>query len=689
VKGAYWDYEVIKSLENDWKIPVWTKKAESDAQYERCTEALIDQYPNVISAFGSHNVRNLAYAMAYAEEKRLPKNAFEIQMLYGMADPFKKAVIEMGYRLREYVPVGEILPGMAYLVRRLLENTSNEGFLRQKFVGNVDQDKLLEDPRVKVAQLQPSDDRILGQRAKGYFQGEAPVDFSLVENRKRLEEALQLVKKSFPIEAPCILNGKKITGLSGTEVTSPNNRSLRVGKFTESTLKEADQAAENAVRAFQTWKRVPAEERIALVRELALKLRAQQYELMALMMHECSKTAKEADGDVAEAIDFCEYYAREMERLAKPQAMSSLPGESNDYLYRARGPALVIAPWNFPLAILCGMTVAPLLAGNTVIMKPAEQSPAIAYRLYQLLRESGFPEDVIQFLPGRGEIVGAALVKDPRVHIINFTGSRAVGLQILQEASIVRPGQKHIKKVVCELGGKNALIVDEDADLDEAVLSSLRSAFSFQGQKCSALSRVIVIGTAYDRFRDRIREALASIKVGDSTLFDTKIAAVIDEESQKRLQAVIEKNRPKILAQLPIPSELAASGNFVPPTIFEESDSNSELGQQEFFGPLLTLFKAETLDRAIEILNGVDYALTGGMISRSPKNIEKLRREAEVGNLYINRGITGSLVGRQPFGGYKLSGVGAKAGGPDYLLNFLEPVTQTENLMRRGFSPEL
>jgi RHH-type transcriptional regulator, proline utilization regulon repressor / proline dehydrogenase / delta 1-pyrroline-5-carboxylate dehydrogenase len=285
VKGAYWDYEVIKSLENDWKIPVWTKKAESDAQYERCTEALIDQYPNVISAFGSHNVRNLAYAMAYAEEKRLPKNAFEIQMLYGMADPFKKAVIEMGYRLREYVPVGEILPGMAYLVRRLLENTSNEGFLRQKFVGNVDQDKLLEDPRVKVAQLQPSDDRILGQRAKGYFQGEAPVDFSLVENRKRLEEALQLVKKSFPIEAPCILNGKKITGLSGTEVTSPNNRSLRVGKFTESTLKEADQAAENAVRAFQTWKRVPAEERIALVRELALKLRAQQYELMAIMMH--------------------------------------------------------------------------------------------------------------------------------------------------------------------------------------------------------------------------------------------------------------------------------------------------------------------------------------------------------------------------------------------------------------------
>ncbi len=690
VKGAYWDFEVIKALENDWPIPVWTKKAESDAHYERCTEALINSYPLVISAFGSHNIRNLAYAMAYAAERALPKNAFEIQMLFGMADPFKKAVIEMGYRLREYVPVGEILPGMAYLVRRLLENTSNEGFLRQKFVGNVDQEKLLEDPREKVERLRIEDGtQSLSAKAQGFFQGEPPLDFVYAENRDRLREALKSVQAKFPLEAPCIIDGEKASIKAFTEVSSPNDHSLKVARFAESTLSEADAAAAAAHRAFPVWRKVSVTKRIALVRDLAARMRSERYELMALMMHECSKTAREADGDVAEAIDFCEFYAGEMERLQKPRPMSALPGESNEYIYRARGPALVIAPWNFPLAILCGMSVAPLLAGNPVIMKPAEQASGIAYRLYQLMREVGFPEDAVQFLPGRGEIVGAALVKDPRIHIINFTGSRSVGLQILQEAAILRPGQKHIKKVVCELGGKNALIVDEDADLDEAVLSTLRSAFGFQGQKCSAASRVIVVGTAYQRFRERITEALAAIKVGNSTAFDTKVAAVIDQESKDRLLGVIERHREKIIAQLSVSQDLANRGHFVGPTIFEEKDLQSELAQQEFFGPLLTLFHAASLDQAIEILNGVDYALTGGLISRSPQNIARIREEAEVGNLYINRSITGSLVGRQPFGGYRLSGVGAKAGGPDYMLNFLEPVTQTENLMRRGFSPEL
>jgi RHH-type proline utilization regulon transcriptional repressor/proline dehydrogenase/delta 1-pyrroline-5-carboxylate dehydrogenase len=690
VKGAYWDYEVIKALDNDWPVPVWTRKAESDAQYERCTELLLNHYPQVISAFASHNVRNLGFAMAYAEEKKVPKNAFEIQMLFGMADPFKKAIVDMGYRLRQYVPVGEILPGMAYLVRRLLENTSNEGFLRQKFVGNVDQEKLLADPREKVEFLRHQEgEKQIGQKVKGFFQGEPPLDFAKADNRTRLENALQAIRKTLPIAVPCVLNGKATANLAVKDVFSPNDTSLKVATYPETGAVQADEAAAQAVAAFGKIKNTSVETRIGWARALADKMRHHHFDLMALMMHECSKTAREADGDVAEAIDFCEYYAREMERLAKPLAMSALPGESNEYLYRPRGPALVIAPWNFPLAILCGMTVAPLLAGNPVIMKPAEQSGAIAFRLYEFMREAGIPAEFIQFLPGPGEVVGAALVRDPRIHIINFTGSRNVGLEILKEAAVVRPGQKHLKKVVCELGGKNALIVDEDADLDEAVLSTLRSAFGFQGQKCSAASRVIVIGTAYERFRNRIKEALAAMKIGRSTEFDTRIAAVIDRESCDRLQAVIDRNRSKVLAQLEVPAELKAQGYYVPATVFEESDPQSELGQVEFFGPLLTLLRAENLDQALQILNGVDYALTGGMISRSPENIRILREKAEVGNLYINRSITGSLVGRQPFGGFKLSGVGAKAGGPDYLLNFLEPMTHTENLLRRGFSPEL
>jgi RHH-type proline utilization regulon transcriptional repressor/proline dehydrogenase/delta 1-pyrroline-5-carboxylate dehydrogenase len=349
----------------------------------------------------------------------------------------------------------------------------------------------------------------------------------------------------------------------------------------------------------------------------------------------------------------------------------------------------VIAPWNFPLAILCGMTVAPLLAGNPVIMKPAEQASGIAKVLYDMMLEVGFPRDVVQFLPGRGEDVGAHLVSHADIHIINFTGSRTVGLKILEEASRVRPGQRHIKKVVAEMGGKNSMIVDDDADMDEAVLASLRAAFHFQGQKCSALSRLIVLESNYERFRDRLVQALKSMTLGSVLDPATRVGAVIDREAQERLLKTIERNKSKIIAQVEVSASLMEKGNYVPATLFEDNDFASELSQQEHFGPLLAIYRVKSLDEAIERLNDTDYALTGGIFSRSPKNIRQFIEQAEVGNAYINRGVTGSIVSRQPFGGFKLSGVGAKAGGPDYLLQFLEPRTFTENLMRRGFTPEL
>lgn len=707
VKGAYWDYEVIKAKENDWPIPVFTNKADSDACFETCTEIMLRAHPHVLTALGSHNVRNLAYGMALAESLNIPQSALEIQMLYGMADPFKEAVSKMGYRLREYVPVGEMLPGMAYLVRRLLENTSNEGFLRAKYVDQAQQLALLRRPSDIVAeraakiaaevegggdsQYLPEDhEQKQKQKTKALFANQPPLDFAIAEHRSTLTRALQEVKQKYPLRAYPFVNGRRREEFSWGTHVSPNDATLTVSEYALSDSSLADEAAEVASAAMKKWSReFSASTRISLVRELAAKMRERRFELMAIMMDEVSKTGPEADGDVCEAIDFCEFYAQEMERFSKVQERAFLPGESNEYFYEGKGPALVIAPWNFPLAILCGMTVAPLLAGNTVIMKPAEQSSGIASVLYDMIREVGFPHDVVQFLPGKGEVVGAQLVKHPKIQIVNFTGSRDVGLKILQEAYTPRPGQQHIKKVVAELGGKNAQYIDDDADMDEAVLGVLKAAFHFQGQKCSALSRVLVHEANFDVFVDRLKEGLLSMNVGQPSDFANKVCAVIDRETQKRLLQVIEENSAKVFAQAEVSESMIESGNFVPPTLFVDEDYSSALSQTEHFGPLLVVHKVKDMDEALSILNDTDYALTGGIYSRSPRNIERFKKEAQVGNLYVNRGVTGSIVSRQPFGGFKMSGVGAKAGGPDYLLQFMNPRTQTENLMRRGFTPEL
>lgn len=690
VKGAYWDFEVVQCQQKGWPLPVFTKKAESDANYERCTEFLLDSYPKLLSAFGSHNVRSLSFAMAYAESKGLPKNAFEVQMLYGMAEPFKKAVTSMGYRVREYAPVGDMLPGMAYLVRRLLENTSNEGFLRAKFVSNADAAILLQDPREKIAAAAPAKGASSEtQTMETSFVNEALRDFSRPENRAWINPSLQALRARFPLTVPAVVEGRKVEGLAQLESRNPSDKSEVVALFARAGAAEAEAAFAACSKAMKTWALKPAAERAAVIRRAGEILRARKNEITALMTLETGKNFREADADVAEAVDFCNYYALEMERLAKPRSMGSLPGEQNFYSYGPRGTAVAIAPWNFPLAILCGMAVGPLVAGNPVILKPAEQSAGVGGFLFDVLREAGVPPEAVHLLPGLGEEVGAALVAHPSVHVINFTGSREVGLRILEEGAKVKPGQKHIKKVVCELGGKNALLVDDDADLDEAVAHSLHSAFGFQGQKCSALSRLLVHEACYDRFKARLLDAMKSLKIGPADDASAKVGPVIDPESQTRLLGILEKHRARVVASLEVPAELRGQGCFVPPTVFEESDPKSELMQKEFFGPFVTLYKAKSLDEMIEIANDVDYALTGGIFSRSPKNIEEARARLEVGNLYINRGITGALVHRQPFGGFKLSGVGAKAGGPDYLLNFLEPRTVTENTMRRGFAPEV
>jgi RHH-type proline utilization regulon transcriptional repressor/proline dehydrogenase/delta 1-pyrroline-5-carboxylate dehydrogenase len=417
-------------------------------------------------------------------------------------------------------------------------------------------------------------------------------------------------------------------------------------------------------------------------------MRSRLYELAAWEVFECGKGWREATADVDEAIDFCEFYAAEAIRLQGEQGVD-VPGEDNRFDYLPRGVVGVIAPWNFPLAILTGMTAAALATGNTVVMKPAEPSSVVAALLMDVFRELDLPPGVLNYLPGRGEEAGAALVKHPHVALIAFTGSRSVGLAInATAAEVSKRGIPHVKRVIAEMGGKNAIIIDADADLDEAVLGVVKSAFGYQGQKCSACSRAIVLADVYDAFLGRLIEATKSLKIGPAEDPATSIGPVIDEESYQRVQRYIEVGRSEGRQVLGVDAApYSEHGWFIGPHIFADVPPTARLAQEEIFGPVLVVIRAADLTEALQIANGTDYALTGGIFSRSPASLDRARREFLVGNLYLNRAITGALVNRQPFGGFKMSGIGSKAGGRDYLLQFVMPRTITEHTVRRGFAP--
>ncbi len=680
VKGAYWDFETVLARQKGWPVPVYLNKKESDANFELCARKLIDAFPLLRLALGSHNVRSISAAISYAKSKNLDPRALELQMLYGMADSIKRALVTEGYRLREYATIGELIPGMAYLVRRLLENTSNESFLRSKFADNISAEILLKDPKDDLIK---SDGRAFSDASR--FSNEPPADFAIKEVREKMHAALKMWKSQLGRVYPLVIDGQEIKTSQLIARHNPSKTSELLGSASAATAKEAELAVNAAKKALPAWAATPTEERAKLLEKLADKMVQDKYRLSALQVLEVGKGWREADGDVAEAIDFCRYYAQEMRKLSLPRRMGRAPGEVSLYNYQPRGISLVIAPWNFPLAILTGMVTASLVTGNTVLMKPAEQSSITGSELMRMMREVGFPKGVVHYLPGYGEEVGDYLVNHKDVSLIAFTGSKPVGLHILNRASIVHPGQQHIKRVLAELGGKNAIIVDSDADLDEAVVGVMYSAFGFQGQKCSACSRVIVVEGLYERFLERLTEAIRSMHVGPSEAPRSFMGPVVDEEAYTRMLKTIElaKSHSRLVFQGEVPD----GGYYIPPTIFADVDPDSDLAQKEVFGPVLAIIKAKDISHALQIANGTEYALTGGLYSRSPAVIEKVKREFEVGNLYINRGNTGALVERHPFGGFKMSGVGSKAGGPDYLLQFMEPRVVTENTMRRGFVP--
>lgn len=680
VKGAYWDHETILARQRGWPVPVFQRKPETDANYEKLACLMLRGCEWIAPAFATHNVRTIAACIVAAEEFGLGPRAYEFQMLYGMAEPIKTALAGMGHRLRDYCPIGELLPGMSYLVRRLLENTSNEGFLRAAFGEHVSADQLLADPVAKSPRPAPA-----RSGSPPIFTNEPHTDFTRADNRRSMAKALQTVRADLGRSYPAWIGGAARETGDAIVSINPARPGEVIGYVAKTGITEADAAVTAARKAFPSWSRTPVDKRARVLETAADLLRRERFQFAALEVFEAGKPWMEADADVAEAIDFCNYYAVEMRRLDR--SLHAVPGEESVLHHVPRGVAAIISPWNFPLAILCGMTAAALVAGNCVILKPSEQTCVIAAWFAEVLRRAGAPPGTVNFLPGPGSVVGDHLVRHPGVEIIAFTGSRDVGLKIWEAAGKTSSEQTHLKKVICEMGGKNAMIVDADADLDEAIPGILQSAFGYQGQKCSALSRLILHNAVHDRALRRLADAARNLTIGPPERPGTVMGPLIDRAAFDRVRNWIERGKQQ--ARLAFEGD-APDGNgfFVPPVIFTNVPPSADIACEEIFGPVLCVLHAPDMNDAIALANYSRYALTAGIYSRSPANIQRASAEIEAGNLYVNRPITGALVGRHPFGGFKMSGAGTQAGGPEYLTHFLFPRTITENLIRRGFAPQ-
>jgi 1-pyrroline-5-carboxylate dehydrogenase len=505
----------------------------------------------------------------------------------------------------------------------------------------------------------------------GQFVNEAFVDFTQAENKAAMEMALKKVAGEFGREYPMYIAGEKVFTTAKMMSTNPSHPSQVIGVFQAANAEHANQAVLAANKAFESWKRVPAERRAECLFRAARMIRERKFEISALICHEVGKSWAEADGDTAETIDFLEYYGREMLRLAGPQAVTPMAGEKNFMVYIPLGAGAAIPPWNFPAAIATGMTAAALVTGNTVILKPSEESPAVAAKMVEILYEAGVPKDALNFLTGAGEVVGDALVKHPKTRFIAFTGSKEVGLLISEAAGKRMPGQIWIKRTVLEMGGKDATIVDEEADLDAAVEGVAQAAFGYQGQKCSACSRAIVSEKVYDSFVSRITERAKKVTVGPSELPGNYMGPVVSKTALETVLGYIDlgKKEGRVLAG---GGRAPGDGYFVQATVIADVDPGARIAQEEIFGPVLAVIKARDFDHALEIANGTEFGLTGGVYSRNAEKLEKAREVFHVGNLYLNRKCTGAMVGAHPFGGFNMSGTDSKTGGPDYLLLFMQ-----------------
>ncbi len=688
VKGAYFDTETIEAEARGWALPVFSEKAQTDANFERLAARLAEHHGILRPAFASHNLRSLAAAVTAWRKAGFDDRSFELQLLYGMAEPLQEALVEMGFRLRLYAPMGELVPGMAYLVRRLLENTSSESFVRHHFAEREPIEELVRPPRpgdlpgpAPLARRAPSEPGRLSPYAP-----EPPAEWRRAPVMGAFASAMSAERSRPARFVPALIGGEPVrTGRTIVSV-DPSEPDTVVAEAAACGTREVAEAVESAREASAAWGCITPGERVAVMVRAAEHLRARRLEIAALEVREVGKGWADADADVCEAIDYLEYYSRRMLVLAGGGEVSSPPGEDNRLGYLPRGVCAVIAPWNFPLAIATGMVAAALVTGNAVVLKPAEQSPGVAAELVAAFDAAGLPRGVLGLVPGTGEEAGAHLVADPGVDVIAFTGSREVGLGIIEAAARRDPRRRSIPRVVAELGGKNAVIVDSDADPDEVVPAVISSAFGFAGQRCSAASRLICTERVHDAVVARVVEAARSLLVAPPYLPESQVGPVIDSEAKGRIAEALERAGDAgevLLARRDVPS----AGYFVGPAVVARVDPGSRLATDELFGPVLATFSVPDLDAAVELAESSDYALTAGVFTRSARKAAHVVSRLHAGNVYVNRAITGAVVGRQPFGGNRLSGVGSKAGGPDYLLQFCDPQVVAENTVRQGFAP--
>jgi 1-pyrroline-5-carboxylate dehydrogenase len=512
------------------------------------------------------------------------------------------------------------------------------------------------------------------------FQNEPYTDFSTPANRRAMDQALAGVRAQLGREYDLRIAGERLKTGDLLRSVNPSNPGEVIGVHHRATAELARRAVDSAYAYFSEWSATSAEQRIGLLVRAAAIIRRRKLEFDAWLVLEAGKTWPEADADVSEAIDFCEYYAREMQRLGGPQQPAvQLPGERGELRYLPLGVGVVIPPWNFPLAIMAGMTVATLVAGNTAVVKPSSETPTIAAQFAEVLLEAGFPEKSFCLLTGSGAAVGDVIVEHPKTRFVAFTGSRDVGLRINELAAKAQPGQIWIKRVIAEMGGKDAIVVDGDCDLDKAVEGVAVSAFGYSGQKCSACSRAIVDAKVYDAFLEKLQARVSAIKVGDAAQPENYMGPVISDGARRTILQYIEtgKREGRLLpTNVPAPAE----GYFVPPTVIADVDSKARIFQEEIFGPVLAVTKARNFDQAMELANDSQYGLTGAIFSNVPEHIERARQQFFVGNLYVNRKCTGAMVGAHPFGGFNMSGTDSKGGGPDYMILFLQAKSIAERV---------
>ena len=512
------------------------------------------------------------------------------------------------------------------------------------------------------------------------FRNEPFTDFSKEENAQAMRDALEKVGKELGREYPLVIGGERLTTEGKLDSINPANRTQLVGRFNKATKELANRAVESAHETFKTWRNVPAEQRADLLFRIAKIMRERRHELSAWMIYEVAKTWPEADADTAEAIDFCEFYAREMLRYAGEQPLYQVTGEESAMEYIPLGVGAVIPPWNFPLAIMAGMTMASFVTGNTVVLKPSSDAPTIAFKFFEILEEAGLPPGVVNFMTGSGAEVGDVIVDHPKTRYVAFTGSKEVGLRINERAAKVHEGQIWIKRVVAEMGGKDAIIVAEDANLEDAATGVVQSAFGFQGQKCSACSRAIIDAKVYDTMVEKIADRTAKLKLAAPNDRATNLSAVINEKAFKAINSYIEKGKSEGGRVVAGGGSDGEQGFFIEPTVIADVKPGDTIEQEEIFGPVLAVIKAQDYDDALQIANDTQFGLTGAVYSGDEEKLERARKEFHVGNLYLNRKCTGALVGVHPFGGFNMSGTDSKAGGRDYLLLFMQAKVSAEKI---------